>query len=301
MTQVNMPKDNGSVLRGESRVWLITGCSTGFGRALAVAVLKNGDRLIATARQPEQLQDLVERYPQQVRSLALDVTAQDSIRLAVSQVQEIFGRIDVLVNNAGYGTMGAIEEVSDEAIRRQFDTNVFGTLDMIRAVLPMMRQQHSGHILNLSSVGGIVSFAATGIYCSTKFAVEGLSEALAKEVAPLGIKVTIVEPGAFRTDFNGRSLSVPEQQIDDYAQTTGQFLEWLQQMDGQQPGDPEKAAQAMIQAVESDSPPLRLALGEDAVTTIEQKLQSMKAELDQWREISLATAFEGATTGAIGG
>lgn len=301
MTQVNMPTDNASLLGGESRVWLITGCSTGFGRALAEAVLENGDRLMATARQPEQLQDLVERYPQQVRTIALDVTNQDSIRFAVSQVQEIFGRIDVLVNNAGYGTMGAIEEVSDEAIRRQFDTNVFGTLNMIRAVLPMMRQQHSGHILNLSSVGGIVSFAATGIYCSTKFAVEGLSEALAKEIAPLGIKVTIVEPGAFRTDFNGRSLSVPEQQIDDYAQTTSQFLEWLKQMDGQQPGDPQKAAQAMIQAVESDSPPLRLALGEDAVNTIEQKLQSLQAELDQWREVSLATAFEGATVGAIGG
>lgn len=285
----------------EGRTWLITGCSTGFGRALAEAVLAHGDRLIATARKPEQLQDLVELYPQQVRTFALDVTDKDSIHSAVSQAKEAFGRIDVLVNNAGYGTMGAIEEVSDEAIERQYDTNVFGTLNTIRAVLPIMRQQHSGHILNLSSTGGMVSFAATGIYCSTKFAVEGLSEALAKEVAPLGIKVTIVEPGAFRTDFNGRSLSVPEQQIDDYAETTGKFLEWLKQIDGKQPGDPEKAARAMIQAVESNEPPLRLALGEDAVNAIEQKLQSVKAELDEWRSVSLATAFEGATVGAIGG
>jgi NAD(P)-dependent dehydrogenase (short-subunit alcohol dehydrogenase family) len=285
----------------EGRTWLITGCSTGFGRALAEAVLAHGDRLIATARKPEQLQDLVELYPQQVRTFALDVTDKDSIHSAVSQAKEAFGRIDVLVNNAGYGTMGAIEEVSDEAIERQYDTNVFGTLNTIRAVLPIMRQQHSGHILNLSSTGGMVSFAATGIYCSTKFAVEGLSEALAKEVAPLGIKVTIVEPGAFRTDFNGRSLSVPEQQIDDYAETTGKFLEWLKQIDGKQPGDPEKAARAMIQAVESNEPPLRLASGEDAVNAIEQKLQSVKAELDEWRSVSLATAFEGATVGAIGG
>lgn len=285
----------------EPRTWLITGCSTGFGRALAVAVLEHGDRLIATARKPEQLQDLVDRYPSLVRTFALDVTDKDSIRSAVSQAKEAFGRIDVLVNNAGYGTIGAIEEVSDEAIQRQYDTNVFGTLNMIRAVLPIMRQQHSGNILNLSSVGGMVSFAATGIYCSTKFAVEGLSEALAKEVAPLGIKVTIVEPGAFRTDFSGRSLDIPEQQIDDYAETTGKFLEWMKQIDGNQPGDPEKAARAMIQAVESDEPPLRLALGEDAVGAIEQKLESVKAELDQWRSVSLATAFEGATVGAIGG
>lgn len=296
MTYANTQKSN-----SEPRVWLITGCSTGFGRALAEAVLKKGDRLIATARKPEQLQDLVERYQQQVCTIALDVTDLDSIRSAVSQAKDTFGRIDVLVNNAGYGTMGAIEEVSDEAIRRQYDTNVFGTLNTIRAVLPIMRQQRSGHILNLSSVGGMVSFAAAGIYCSTKFAVEGLSEALSKEVAPLGIKVTIVEPGAFRTDFNGRSLSVPEQQIDDYAETTDKFLEWAKQMDGQQPGDPEKAVQAMIQAVESDEPPLRLALGEDAVNAIEQKLQSVKAELDEWRSTSLATAFEGATVGAIGG
>lgn len=298
MTYANTQPSTGS--DSGDRVWLITGCSTGFGRALADAVLAKGNHLIATARHPEQLQDLVNRYPQQTHTLGLDVTNLDSIRSAVSQAKGVFGRIDVLVNNAGYGTLGAIEEVSDDAIRRQYDTNVLGTLNMVRAILPIMRQQRSGHILNLSSVGGMVAFAGSGIYCSTKFAVEGLSEALSKEVAPLGIKVTIVEPGAFRTDFNGRSLSVPEQQISDYADTAGQFLEWVQQTDGKQPGDPQKAVQAMIQAVESDEPPLRLALGEDAVSAIEQKLQSVKAELDQWRSISLATAFEGAAAGAIG-
>lgn len=299
MTYANT-QSNGSS-SSDSRVWLITGCSTGFGRALANAVLAKGDRLIATARKPEQLQDLVASYRGQVHPLSLDVTDLDNIRSAVTEAKDVFGRIDVLVNNAGYGALGAIEEVSDEAIRRQYDTNVFGTLNMMRTILPIMRQQRNGHILNLSSVGGMVSFATTGIYCSTKFAVEGLSEALSKEVAPLGIRVTIVEPGAFRTDFNGRSLSIPEQQIDDYAETTGKFLEWSQQMDGKQPGDPEKAAQAMIQAVESDEPPLRLVLGEDAVNAIEQKLQSVKAELDKWQSVSLATAFEGATASAIGG
>lgn len=297
MTDANTQSNGAS----GSRVWLITGCSTGFGRALAQAVLSKGNRLIATARSPQQLQDLVESHPQQVRTIALDVTDRDNIRAAVAEAQQAFGRIDVLVNNAGYGTIGAIEEVSDEAIERQFNTNLFGTLNMMRAVLPIMRQQRSGHILNLSSVGGMVSFAATGIYCSTKFAVEGLSEALSQEVAPLGIKVTIVEPGAFRTDFNGRSLSVPEQPIEDYAQTTNGFLDWLQQMDGKQPGDPVKAARAMIQAVESESPPLRLALGEDAVDAIASKLQSVKSELEQWRSVSLDTAFEGATMSAIGG
>lgn len=287
--------------QNDTKVWLITGCSTGFGRALAEAVLAKGYRLIATARKPDQLQDLVEKYAGQVHTVGLDVTNLDNIRSAVDEAKDAFGRIDVLVNNAGYGTLGAIEEISDEAIKRQFDTNVFGTLNTIRAVLPIMRGQRSGHILNLSSVGGMVAFAATGIYCSTKFAVEGLSEALSKEVAPLGIKVTIVEPGAFRTDFNGRSLSVPDQQISDYAETTGKFLEWMNQMDGKQPGDPEKAAQAMIQVVESDNPPLRLALGEDAVNGIEQKLLSAKAELDQWRSLSLNTAYEGATVSAIGG
>lgn len=286
--------------KSPGKAWLITGSSTGFGRSLSEAVLKHGDRVIATARKPEQLSDLVDQYPETAKAIRLDVTNPQEVRDAVNTALDAFGRLDVLVNNAGYGALGAIEEVSDDTIRRQFETNVFGALDVMRAVLPTMRQQHSGHILNLSSVGGFVAFGGTGIYCGTKFALEGLSEALAQEVASLGIKVTIVEPGAFRTDFNGRSLSTPAQLIDDYATTSGEFLKWIQEMDGKQPGDPNKAAEAMIQAVESDNPPLRLALGADAVETIEEKLESVKAELNAWKQVAIDTAFEGAEVGAIG-
>jgi NAD(P)-dependent dehydrogenase (short-subunit alcohol dehydrogenase family) len=289
------------VAQSDSKVWLITGCSTGFGRSLAEAVLQGGDRVIATARNTDKLQDLIYRYPQQVCTLSLDVTNKENIRSAISQAKDVYGRIDVLVNNAGYGSMGAIEEQSDEAIKRQFDTNLFGAIDMIREVLPIMRSQRRGHILNISSVGGVVSMAGAGIYCSTKFALEAVSEALAQEVAPLGIKVTIVEPGAFRTDFSGRSLSTPEQTMPDYAETSGKMMEWVKDIDGKQPGDPAKAAQAMIKVVASDNPPLRLALGEDAVNGINQKLESMKAELDTWKDVSMNTAFEGVTVGAIGG
>jgi len=284
-----------------TKVWLITGSSTGFGRSLTEAVLKHGYRVIATARKPEQLSDLIEQYPDTAKAVRLDVTNPQEVRDAVKAALEAFGRIDVLVNNAGYGAVGAIEEVSDEAIRRQFETNVFGALNLTRAVLPTLRQQRSGHILNLSSVGGFVSFGATGVYCATKFALEAVSEALAKEVASLGIKVTIIEPGAFRTDFNGRSLVAPEDLIEDYAPVSGAFLQWLEQMDGKQPGDPAKAAEAMIQVVESDNPPLRLALGADAVGAIAEKLQSVKEELDTWKEVAVNTAFEGAEVSAIGG
>lgn len=288
-------------MASNTKVWLITGSSTGFGRSLAEAVLEHGDRVVATARKPEQLNDLVEQYPETAKAFRLDVTNPQNISEVVDFALKTFGQIDVLINNAGYGTMGAIEEVSDEAIQRQFDTNVFGALKMMRAVLPAMRKQRSGHILNLSSVGGFVSFGSTGIYCATKFALEALSEALSKEVESLGIKVTIVEPGAFRTDFNGRSLAAPEQPIDDYAPITGSFLQWLQEMDGKQPGDPDKAAQAMIQVVESNNPPLRLALGVDAVSAIEAKLESVKTELDAWRQVSLDTGYEGAVVSVIGG
>lgn len=288
-------------MANDTKVWLITGSSTGFGRCLTEAVLKHGDRVVATARKPEQLNDLVEQYPETAKAFRLDVTDPQNISEVVDFALKTFGQIDVLVNNAGYGAVGAIEEVSDEAIQRQFDTNVFGALKMMRAVLPLMRKQRSGHILNLSSVGGFVSFGATGIYCGTKFALEALSEALSKEVESLGIKVTIVEPGAFRTDFNGRSLAAPEQLIDDYAPITSPFLQWLQEMDGKQPGDPDKAAIAMIKVVESNNPPLRLALGADAVSMIEAKLESVKTELDAWRQVSLDTAYEGAVVSAIGG
>ncbi|HZS08185.1 MAG TPA: oxidoreductase [Blastocatellia bacterium] len=289
-----------SSAKTNSRVWFITGSSTGFGRELAEEALAQGHKVIATARRPETVADLVKQYPDAARAVRLDVTRPEEVRAAVDEAIKAFGRIDVLVNNAGYGLIGAIEEGSDEQIRRQFETNFFGALNVIRAVLPTLRQQKGGHILNVSSVGGFVSFPAVGYYCATKFALEAASEALAGEVAPLGIKVTIVEPGAFRTDFGGHSLAVAEDRIADYP-ATEQFLGWLKENDGKQPGDPRKAAKAMIRAVESENPPLRLALGADAVGGIGAKLQSVKADIDQWRQVSVDTAYEGATAGAIGG
>ncbi|BAZ27369.1 short-chain dehydrogenase/reductase SDR [Kalymmatonema gypsitolerans NIES-4073] len=285
----------------QTRVWLITGSSTGFGRMLAEAVLDQGETVVLTARNPQQVEDLTAKFPARTLAARLDVTNPTEVREVVKVAIATFGRIDVLVNNAGYGTLGAIEEVSDEDIRRQFDTNVFGALDLTRAVLPYLRQQRSGHIINFSSVGGFVSFPGSGIYCSTKFALEGISEALAQEVAPFGIKVIIVEPGAFRTDFSGRSLVVSDTQIADYEPVIGQYRQWVQDIDGQQPGDPKKAASAIIQSVNNENPPLRLALGADAVNAIDAKLKSVKAELDAWRKVAVDTAFEGVVVSGIGG
>lgn len=283
------------------KVWFITGSSTGFGRLLAEQLLNNGETVAATARKPEQLVDLAEQYPSQVITLPLDVTKPEQVRDAVNHTISTFGQIDVLVNNAGYGMMGAIEEVTDAEVRKQYETNVFGALDVMRAVLPHMRRQRSGHILNLSSVGGMVSFPGAGIYCSTKFAIEALSEALAKEVAPLGIKITIVEPGAFRTNFNGSSLSTTENLIDDYDEAIGGFREWVRDVDGEQPGDPTKAVEAMIQAVANEESTLRLPLGADAISAIETKLTTVQADVDTNRGIATATAYEGVVVGNIGG
>ena len=210
-----------------TRVWLITGSSSGFGRSLAEAVLNQGDRLIATARKPEQLTDLVRRYPERVKAIALDVTQPDRIPSAIAQGVDAFGRIDVLVNNAGYGLIGALEEVSPAQIRRNFDTNLFGAIDVIRAILPIMRQQGSGHIINMSAIAGFTNELGFSIYGGAKFALEGVSEALRGEVAPFGIHVTIVEPGPFRTDFIGRSLDRVENPMPEYEPTVGKFLNFL--------------------------------------------------------------------------
>lgn len=282
------------------KVWFITGSSTGFGRASAEEVLAQGHKVVATARKPETLSDLVMQYPETARGLRLDVTDKDTVSQAVEEAVKEFGRIDVLVNNAGYGLMGALEEASDEQIRAQFETNVFGALNVMRAVLPQFRKQQCGHILNISSVGGFNAFPGTGYYTASKFALEGLSEALAGEAAHHGIRITIVEPGAFRTDFNGRSLHLPETRMTEYP-ATDEFVNWLKEMDGKQPGDPRKAAQAMIKVVESENPPLRLPLGEDAVTAIEAEIEAVRKDIAPWRAVSVDTAFEGATVGAIGG
>lgn len=282
------------------QIWFITGCSSGFGRALAETVLEQGGQVAATARNPQQLNDLKQQYGNRILVLSLDVTQLPDIQAAVNQTIATLGRIDVLVNNAGYGVFGAVEEVSDADIKRQFETNVYGSLNVTRAVLPHLRRQKSGYILNISSSGGFVGFPGAGIYCASKFALEGWSEALAKEVAPLGIHVMIVEPGAFRTSFN-RTLVAPDSAIEDYAATSGQMLQWLQQMDGQQPGDPRRAATAMIQAVNHANPPLRLLLGADVLAVVQSKLEAVAADLATWKDVSVNTTFDGATVKAIGG
>lgn len=287
-------------MNSQAKVWFITGSNSGFGLSLTKAVLDKGDRAIATSRHPEELDSLVEQYPDNVKVVELDVTKSDEIANAVKAGIQAFGRVDVLVNNAGFGTLGAVEEITEDKVRYQFEVNYFGTLNLTKAFLPHFRQRGSGHILNISSVGGFTSFAGTGIYCSTKFAVEGFSEALAQEIAPLGIKLTIVEPGAFRTDFAGDSLATPENLIDDYEETAHKFLKMQQENSGEQPGDPDKAALAMIKVVESENPPLRLVLGADALEGVRKKLSSVSQELDTWEEVTLNTAFEGAKVNSLG-
>jgi NAD(P)-dependent dehydrogenase (short-subunit alcohol dehydrogenase family) len=272
-----------------SPVWLITGCSTGFGRELVRAVLAKGHRVAATARNPATL-DAFASSPQALTA-ALDVTDPGQIGRAVAETIARFGQIDVLVNNAGYGYLGAVEEGEDEEIRAMFEVNVFGLAGMTRAVLPGMRARRSGHIVNISSMAGLAGFPGIGYYNATKFAVEGLSEALAKECAPLGIKVTVVEPGPFRTDWAGRSLKLPKTPIADYAETAGARQAGIQNYSGKQPGDPARAAAAIIAAVEAKEPPLHLVLGRVAYDIASAKLKSFERELEAWRETSLGADF----------
>jgi NAD(P)-dependent dehydrogenase (short-subunit alcohol dehydrogenase family) len=237
-----------------SPVWFITGCSTGFGRELVRAALAHGHRAVATARNPATLEEFASNP--QVLACALDVTDPDQIGRAVTEAVARFGQIDVLVNNAGYGYLSAIEEGEDEEVRAMFEVNVFGLASMIKAVLPLMCERRSGTIVNISSQGGLIGFPGIGYYNATKFAVEGLSEALAKECAPLGVKVIVIEPGPFRTDWAGRSLKTPKTPIADYAATAGARRAAIQRYSGQQPGDPERAAEAIIKAVADPNPPL---------------------------------------------
>ena len=273
------------------KIWFITGCSTGLGRALAERVLERGERAVLTARDPAKLADLTAPYGDRALALGLDVTDTATIDRALSAAEEKFGRIDVLVNNAGYGYFSAIEAGEDAEIRRQFETNVFGLYALTQRVLPAMRARRSGHIINVSSVGGLVAFPATGYYHASKFAVEAFSESLSKEVAALGIKVTIVEPGAFRTDWAGRSMVVSKTTIDDYDDTVGLRVRTAQGYSGTQPGDPVRAADAMIKAVEADQPPLRLLLGSDAYRLAQAKLDALQENFEAWKDVSLGTDF----------
>ena len=272
-------------------VWLITGCSTGFGRELARAVLDRGHRVVVTARNPESVRDLAAGREAQALVLALDVTDPAQVDAAVRASEERFGRIDVLVNNAGIGYFGAIEESEDAEVRRMFEVNVFALARMTQAVLPGMRARRRGHVVNVSSIGGIRAFPAVGFYNATKFAVVGLSESLALEVAPLGIKVTIVEPSGFRTDWAGRSANEAPNEIADYAETAGANRRSIRNASGKQPGDPVRAAAAIIAAVESPEPPLHLLLGKAALKGARWKLDLLQRNFDAWEETTVGADF----------
>jgi NAD(P)-dependent dehydrogenase (short-subunit alcohol dehydrogenase family) len=272
-------------------VWFITGCSTGFGRELSKMLLDDGYRVVVTARDPAKIADIVAAHSETGLALALNVDDQSQIAFAVKAAQEKFGRIDVLVNNAGYGYLAAVEEGEDSEIRAMFETNVFGLAAMCRAVLPIMRAQKSGTIVNISSMGGVCGFAGIGYYNATKFAVEGLSEAMAKELEPLGVKILIVEPGPFRTDWAGRSLKTPEKVIDAYAETAVARRKATQAYSGTQAGDPVRGARAMIQAVEQKNPLLRLVLGSVAQDVISARTEAFLAELRAGRDVALACDF----------
>jgi NAD(P)-dependent dehydrogenase (short-subunit alcohol dehydrogenase family) len=273
-------------------VWFITGCSTGFGRALASHVLQRGYKVAITARDTDAIGDF--GAEPNALLLSLDVTSPKQVIDAVASAESRFGRIDVLVNNAGIGYIAAVEEGEDEEIRRMFEINVFGLADMTRAVLPRMRSRGRGAIINLSSIGGLKSFAALGYYNATKFAVEGLSEALALEVEPLGLKVMLVEPSGFRTDWAGRSANESKIQIDDYARTAGQNRTGLRAVSGHQAGDPERAAQAIVQAIESAEPPHRLLLGADALQGAQAKIVALQKDFSDWKSVTLGADFPAA-------
>ena len=273
------------------KVWLITGCSTGFGRELAKFVLSQGFKAAVAARNTDDVKDIIEGHENNAISIKLDVTNKDEIKLAVEKTVQKFGRIDVLVNNAGIGYFGAVEESEDAAVRNMFDINVFGLANMIQETLPVMRAQKSGHIVNIASIGGLVGFPAVGFYNATKFAVDGLSESLAKEVAPLGIKVTIVAPSGFRTDWAGRSANNSPIVIEDYATTAGKNKNDIRGYSGNQPGDPARAAQAIVRAVEAENPPLRLLLGAGALKGARIKLEQLKKDFDTWEETTLWADF----------
>ncbi|MBT2248047.1 SDR family NAD(P)-dependent oxidoreductase [Arthrobacter sp. BHU FT2] len=269
--------------------WLITGCSTGLGRALAQAVLAHGHAAVVTARNTETIEDITADYPDTSLALPLDVTDKAQVAEAVRRAEERFGGIDVLVNNAGYGYRAAVEEADDADVRRLFDTNFFGAVDMIKAVLPGMRARRSGAILNISSIGARITPAGSGYYSATKAALEGLTGSLRNELKPLGITVTAVEPGAFRTDFAGRSLTQSATPIGDYADTAGKRRKENDTMDGNQAGDPAKAAEAIITAVESPNTPALLLLGSDAYGAFAAVAEFLREETEQWQELSVGT------------
>lgn len=269
------------------KVWLITGCSTGFGRELAIHILSKGYLAAVAARNTDDVKDIITGKEGRAVAIKLDVTKPDEIKAAIKKTKDTFGRIDVLVNNAGIGYFGAVEESEDAAIRNMFEINFFGLVKMIQETLPVMREQKSGHIVNISSIGGLVGFPGVGFYNATKFAVDGLSESLAKETAPLGIKVMIVAPSGFRTDWAGRSANNSPVIIGDYKTTAEANKNTIRGYSGNQPGDPARAAQAIVKAVESGNPPLRLLLGVGALKGARNKIALLNKDIDAWEETTV--------------
>jgi NAD(P)-dependent dehydrogenase (short-subunit alcohol dehydrogenase family) len=279
------------MISSSTPVWFITGCSTGFGRELAKLVLDRGWRAVVTARDKARVADLVEAHGDTGLALSLDVTDAKEIKAAVGAAEDRFGQIDVLVNNAGYGYQSSVEEGEEDAIRAQFDANVFGLFAMTRAVLPGMRSRRHGHVINITSVAGLVGFPGSGYYAASKHAVEGWSDSLAVEGRPLGIKVTCVEPGPFRTDWAGRSLQQTPSTIKDYAETAGARLKATADLSGKQKGDPIRAAKAMIMLTELEHPPRHLVLGAWGVDAVSKKFSDALAEVEQWRDTSIGADY----------
>lgn len=271
--------------------WFITGCSTGIGREIARAALEAGHSVAATARNASSVADFVEVFGDSAIALPLDVTDRDQIAAAVAATEAAFGGIDVLVNNAGYGYMAAVEEGDDAEIRKLFDTNYFGVVDTLKAVLPGMRARRSGHIVNISSMTGLVANPPNAYYSSTKFALEALTEALSKEVAPLGIKVTAIEPGAFRTDWASRSMQESSTPIEDYEENVGTRKTMIKEFAAHLPGDPRKVAEAVLMVTALDEPPLRLLLGRDVLAAVREKIAAMTASIDQWESVTKNVNF----------
>lgn len=274
-----------------SKVWFITGCSTGFGRELAKHVLEIGEKAAVASRNTDDVKDIVEKYPDTAIAVKLDVTNPGEIDASVKQVQEKFGRIDVLVNNAGIGYFGAIEESEENEVRRMFEINFFGLANLTNKVLPILRKQRSGHILNVASIGGLVGFPAVGFYNATKFAVVGYSDALAKETKHLGIKVTVIAPSGFRTDWAGRSAKNSPVVIEDYKVSAGANKDTIRGYSGNQPGDPVRAAKAIVAAVGAKNPPLVLLLGAAALKGARNKLNELASDFDFWEDTTVGTDF----------
>lgn len=274
-----------------SKTFLITGVSSGLGRAFAEGALEAGHTVIGTVRRPADAEPFVDLAPDRAHAVVLDVTAFDAIPAAVAEAERRAGEIDVLVNNAGYGHEGVLEESSMDDLQRQFAANVFGPVAMMKAVLPGMRARRSGHIVNVTSMGGFITMPGISFYCGSKFALEGISEALGREVADFGIRVTALAPGQFRTDWAGRSMDRTPRSIADYDGVMDPIRAGRRAKSGRQPGDPTKAAQALLALVEAEYPPVRLFLGEDALGLVEQKLDGMRAELTAWDTLSRSTSF----------